>query len=269
MAMATDSASAQAIGMNHMHGKHMTKQAMANAGRRDKIHPDVDFDKAFLKSINDADGVCTVLHAYGNTVLVLLLKRAKSNDDSVTYDMQDAGKDTETGEVLFDVQEARAWADSEGGTSQPGKKNLLCIAWSSREMKKLAKAFPQSISIDATHKTVNIDNMYHLTVTTKDSFGKTIVVLRLWIPNQQKWIFRYVMLVVIPQMFGRRFCDQVKAIVTDGDPHLISIIDLSIQRIFKSAKRKQCCWHIVDRPLNTTKYRSKFHTKPGVSLYFV
>ena len=132
---------------------------------------------------------------------------------------------------------------------------------------RLANAFSQSLSIDATHKTVKIDGLSHLTVTVKDSFGKTTVVLRLWIPNQKEWMFKYVLNVVIPKLLGDRYCKRVKAICTDGDPFLIRMVNLSISTMYTNAVRIPCAWHIIDRPMVAA--RSRFSPRKSVSNYFI
>lgn len=47
----------------------------------------------------------------------------------------------------------------EGGQYNRLDQDLFCIAWCSKDMCRLARAFSQSLSIDSTHNTVKIDNM--------------------------------------------------------------------------------------------------------------
>jgi hypothetical protein len=81
--------------------------------------------------------------------------------------------------------------------------------------------------MDATHKVVCIiDNLLMFTVTVNDTMGNTYVVARFWIPNQQQWMFRYILLEVLPKLFDEDFCNKVKSFVCDGDDHLIKMIHL-------------------------------------------
>jgi hypothetical protein len=106
-----------------------------------------------------------------------------------------------------------------------------------------------------------------MTITTKDAFGKTYVILRMWIPNQKTWMFRYVILDLIPAMIGVTYACRVRAIVSDGDPQLIKVIDLAIAQKYRNAVRIPCAWHIIDRSL--LKARREFHVKWNVSVHWL
>ena len=80
-------------------------------------------------------------------------------------------------------------------------------------------------------------------------------------------MFKYVLHYVIPEVFGNDFCKNVRAIVSDGDPQLIKIIDNAIFKIYTNAVRQPCCWHIVDKPMQ--KVKKKFAPKHHTSSYFV
>jgi hypothetical protein len=130
---------------------------------------------------------------------------------------------------------------------------------------KLARAFHLTFSIDASHGICKIDNLAIMTITTKDAFGKPYVILRMWIPNQKTLMFRYVILDLIPAMIGVINACKVRAIVSDGDPQLIKVIDLAIAQKYRNAVRIPCAWHIIDRSL--LKARREFHVKWNVSVY--
>ena len=130
----------------------------------------------------------------------------------------------------------------------------------------LAKAFPLNISIDATHKTCVIANLCLLTITAKDSLGYTNVLLRMWIPNQKTWMFRFVLEYVIPTMIGSSYCKLVQAIISDGDPQLIKCIEGAIVKIYNNAIRIPCTWHLVERSMNGAS--TNFVAKKHVSKYW-
>lgn len=108
--------------------------------------------------------------------------------------------DPTTGQINEDTAAAANWVKETKSSLSKSHEDLICLAWTSKDMMRLANAFPQSLSIDVTHKTVKIDGLSLLTMTVKDSFGKTTVIMRLWIPNQRQWMFRYVLLKVIPKL---------------------------------------------------------------------
>ena len=246
---------------------------MANSSTKDTISARSKIDKSHLMKLNDAEGITKLLHEYGCRVLCLKMVTNKLDDhsspvkpNSITYDISENGK-ASSGEINYGQEAVTEWVETTKSDLSNQQQDLICIAWTSKDMIKLAIAFPQTLAIDATHKTVKIDGLLLLTVTVKDSFGKTTVVLRLWIPNQKSWIFKYVLLVVIPKIFGQSICFRVKAFITDGDPQFISMIDLAIKKLYVNAVRLACGWHLIDRPM--AKQRKKFITQKVVSPYFV
>lgn len=274
MGFATSSSSSMAMGMYKMHKHTVTKQAMANCSVKDKISFHSDIDKSKLREVNDAEGVRDVLHEHGCRVLILQLMGSTSQCSvpKVTYDVSEPDVDSTSGNIDYDekgVDEkgVSSWVQQTKSSLSKQHKDLICIAWITKDMKRLANAFSQSLSIDATHKTVKIDGLSHLTVTVKDSFGKTTVVTRLWIPNQKEWMFKYVLNVVIPKLLGDTYCSRVKAICTDGDQVLIRMVNLAINTIYTNAVRLPCAWHLIDRPMVAA--RARFAPKSHVSLYFI
>ena len=269
MGFATSSSSSMAMGIYKMHRHTVTKQAMANSSLRDKISFHSHIDTSKLREVNDADGVRDILHEHDCTVLILQLINSPSptNMPTVKYNVTEPHVDSTSGSIGYDENGVSSWVQDTKSSLSKQHKDLICIAWINKEMKRLANAFSQSLSIDATHKTVKIDGLSHLTVTVKDSLGKTTVVLRLWIPNQKEWMFKYVLNVVIPKLLGDSYCKRVKAICTDGDQHLIRMVNLSMNTIYTNAVRIPCAWHLIDRPLMLA--RPKFAPRNSVSLYFI
>jgi predicted protein tyrosine phosphatase len=97
------------------------------------------------------------------------------------------------------------WVHETKSAKMANQDTLICLGWASKDMIWLANAFPQSLSVDATHKTVNIDGSL-LTVTTKDAFGKTNIVLCFWIPNQKQWMSKSILQQAIPNILGHDIC---------------------------------------------------------------
>ena len=269
MGFATSSSSSMAIGMYKMHRHTVTKQAMANSSSKDKISFHSDIDKSKLKEMNDAQGVRDILHEHRCKVLILELIDSPnpSSVPTVKFNVTEPDVDATSGSINHDTNGVSSWVQETKSSLSKQHKDLICIAWISKDMKRLANAFSQSLSIDATHKTVKIDGLSHLTVTVKDSFGKTTVVLRLWIPNQKEWMFKYVLNIVIPKLLGDRYCKRVKAICTDGDQFLIRMVNLSISTVYTNAVRIPCAWHIIDRPMVAA--RARFSPRSNVSNYFI
>ena len=176
--------------------------------------------------------------------------------NTITYDISGNGQASTSGEIDYGQEAVTEWVKNTKSILSKQQQDLICTAWTSKDVMKLARAL-----------TVKIDGLLLLTVTVKDSFGKTTVVLWLWIPNQKAWIFKYVLLVVISKSFGHSVCSRVQAFITDGDPQLISMIDLAIKKIYVNAVQLACGCHLIDRPM--ANQRRKFITQKVGSPYFV
>ena len=293
MSFATSSGSSQANGLRKMSNHKMTKQAACNAKKNDVVSLKVDVDEEELRAINNRESLTKLLLKYECRVIAMTHKvcdSTKENTDwmkksdtasslltthdilsapstsAVTLTVAEKGQIERSTNVEEGGQEAAAWVSSEKSAYSKDSKHLLCLAWANEDQIKLARAFSQSLSIDCTHK-ATADGYYLFTVTVRDSQGKTTVVARIWIPNQKKFMFRFVMFEVIPNLFGHDMCTKVRVVVSDGDIHQTSILDLAIERLYKNAVRIPCAWHLVDRPMN--ERRGRFHLQQGVSKYFL
>ena len=267
IAQGSTSASVQSLGIHNVSGGSIvrTKQALRNAGRNDIIGPTMTFERKQLQSMNDAEGLKILLRSYNCSVLTITHKNRKVMLNVSEINLPEKVSD-ELSNPHLGGEDAREWLEGEKSSLATNETDLLSIAWCSPQMRKLANAFPHSLSIDGTHKTVVINNMTHLTVTVKTSFGSTFVILRVFIPNQQTWMFRYILMVVIPNLLGNNICQKVKSFITDGDPQLCGIVDYAITTLYRNAKRKRCTWHVIDRMME--KYRTRFTVKKSVSKNF-
>ena len=102
MSFATQTGSAQAIGLNKQHSFATTKQAMANASCKDTLDSRTDMDRQELRSINDADSLKKLLLNNGCKVAVLKLVGYDDNNrpSKVTYEVSDNSIETpKTGQI--------------------------------------------------------------------------------------------------------------------------------------------------------------------------
>ena len=278
MGYATPSGSSQASGLRKLHNVDRTKQAVSNAAVKDTVNEESSTDRKVLRELNDADGCRDhLVQAHKCKVLLLKLRNedeANNQKTSIACDVTDITGQEGGGVIIDDgsggdlnVEAVQEWLRKTKSTLSANHTDLVCFAWTTKEMIKLANAFPQSLSLDATHKATKIDGLSLFTATVKDSFGKTTVILRMWIPNQKEWMFKFILMDIIPQLLGRQYCEKVRCIVTDGDMYLIKQVDAAIMALYKNAIRLPCSWHLIDRPMNDQ--RSKFVTKRGISPYFL
>ena len=81
-------------------------------------------------------------------------------------------------------------------------KVFVAVAWVVKQELRWFKMFPEVVHVDATsHST---EKKFHLlTFSVKTAFGKQVVFLRMWIPNQKRstfrWFFRHCLARLFPK----------------------------------------------------------------------
>ena len=99
---------------------------------------------------------------------------------------------TESDEVTSFVSDRR---------SQFGVKSdqqlMMAIAWTIPHETNLFHFFPSVIFVDTTMDT-NKENRPLLSLVGRDTNGKAFTLLRVYLPNQQLWVFRWVFCVLLP-----------------------------------------------------------------------
>ena len=125
---------------------------------------------------------------------------------------------------------------------------MVAYVWSNSEDLKRFKAFPEIIQIDGLEKTNN-ENMVLITLAGMDANRKMFPIARAYVPNQKRWVFRYIFEYAFPRLVGREVLTMVQVIVTDGDSNETQQLDESLEKYYCNAKRIRCGWHLVDRNL--------------------
>ena len=126
------------------------------------------------------------------------------------------------------------------------QKYMMSFAWVNPKELVLLVAFPEVIMIDTMEKTNNKKRSL-LTAGGKDSNGNMFIVLRVFMPNQQSWMFWWIFSVVYPRLIPKHILCDIKVIITNGDPQKFSQIDNAILNVIPNAKRLRCGWHIVSQ----------------------
>jgi len=125
-------------------------------------------------------------------------------------------------------------------------KVFLAIAWVFKPELRFFKLFPEVIHVDGTsHST---QKKYELiTFSVKTSLGRQVVFLRVWLPDQKRysfrWIFQHVLLGLIPKSVFLR----TRMVMGDGDRQQQAEIEAAIKDYMPNARFGGCGWHIVDR----------------------
>lgn len=72
-------------------------------------------------------------------------------------------------------------------------------------------------------------------------------ILRVFMPNEQAWIFRFILREIFPRVFSKDLLLKVRVIVSDGDTSEFGQIDSEIADFINNTTRIRCVWHVVDR----------------------
>ena len=261
-----------AIGMNREFGQMYSRQFLKNRSSTDTINASSTLTKSALHSCNDAEGIQNYLIKNHNCRVVVMrtLQHSDQKEDVCNVSVESSLCASDRTETVIvppdeDALEVREYISKTQARNRD--KALLSLAWMTPSQLRLAKAFNLAISIDSTHKACQLDNLSLMTVTVKDSFGQTYVIVSFWIPNQKTWMFRYVLMESIPRMVGRDVCLNVRAIISDGDRQICRAIDVAIQTYYCNAIRLPCTWHIVCPPMR--HLHRNIITKKNVSSYWL
>ena len=72
--------------------------------------------------------------------------------------------------------------------------------------------------MDVTSQTNNEKRPFFL-VAGKDSHGKSFTAARIFLPSEQKWVFRWIFQCCLPTLFGESVTKRNRVCITDGDNH--------------------------------------------------
>ena len=153
--------------------------------------------------------------------------------------------ESENGEVTQFIKESR---DVYKCTKQ--QLLLMSLAWVLPKERDMFTLFPEVITVDCTADTNN-ESRPLLTMGGKDANGKVFMFLRVFLPNEKRWIFRWVFNIVLHKFFHKDVLNRIKLIISDGDQQECGSIDNAIGMFMKGAKRARCGWHIVNRNFST------------------
>ena len=120
---------------------------------------------------------------------------------------------------------------------------FISLAWVTPMEQKLFQYFPEVMCVD-TVSDINKDKRPILSISRKDSFGKMLIILRAFLPNERAWKFRWIFTIVLPTLFPYYLLSQVKAIMTDGCPQDFMQIDMAREIYFKNILKIRCGFHL-------------------------
>lgn len=120
---------------------------------------------------------------------------------------------------------------------------FISIAWLVLPMFRLFKLCPEVIWCDVTSHSNN-KGFNLLTFSCRTSVDMQAVFLWIWIPNQQRYSFRWVFQHAIPNLIPKWLRERVLLIMKDGDAQQRNEILRALFRVFPNAKEAGCGFHI-------------------------
>lgn len=120
---------------------------------------------------------------------------------------------------------------------------FICIAWIYLPAFRFFMLCPEVIWCDVTSHSNN-KGFHLLTFSCRTSINKQVIFMWIWIPNQQRFGFRWVFQHAIPTLISRFLRFRVKFIMKDGDPQQRNEILIALKRVFTNAIEGSCGFHI-------------------------
>lgn len=93
---------------------------------------------------------------------------------------------------------------------------LLAIGWVHDRERLVSSFFHEVVKVDCTSSICNEDGRSLLTMSSIDSMGNTFVFLRVLIPTESAWVFKWVLL-LLTTLFPPSHFNHLKMFITDGD----------------------------------------------------
>ena len=115
---------------------------------------------------------------------------------------------------------------------------FIAVAWISKPAFRLFKLCPEVVWVDATSHSNN-KGFHLLTFSSRTSIGKQVVFMWVFIPNQQRFSFRWVFQEAIPTLLPKWLRDRVVFIMKDADPHQRNEILASFKTQFLKMLRRE------------------------------
>ena len=85
----------------------------------------------------------------------------------------------------------------------PDQDLMLALAWVRPEELDMAYLYPEVLMVDVVCG-VNREQLPLLTITGITRFNKVFTVLRAYLPNQRRWMFKWIFSIVVPLFLGKR-----------------------------------------------------------------
>ncbi len=118
------------------------------------------------------------------------------------------------------------------------------MAWIVKPAFQLFKLCPEVVWLDVTSHSKN-KGFHLLTFSSCLSIGKQIVRMWIFIPNQQRFSFRWVFKEALPKLVPKWLMERVLFFMKDGDPQQRNEILSAMKSVFVNASEGTCGYHVV------------------------
>ena len=122
---------------------------------------------------------------------------------------------------------------------------FIAVAWIVKPAFRLFKLCPEVVWVDVTSHSNN-KGFHLLTFSSRLSIGKQVVWLWIFIPNQQRFSFRWVFQEAIPTLVPKWLRDRVQFFMKDADPQQRNEIQSAMSSHFVNATEGTCGYHLVN-----------------------
>jgi hypothetical protein len=123
---------------------------------------------------------------------------------------------------------------------------FIAVAWASIHDIRVFKLFPEVFHVDCTCDG-NVTGNYLLTFSCRTSTGKQVVFLKIWIPSQKRFSFRWVFAFVLCSLIPASVFFRTRLVMVDGDPQQRDELSKAIEEYIPNARIGGCGWHIVNQ----------------------
>jgi len=120
---------------------------------------------------------------------------------------------------------------------------FIGVGWIVLPAFRYFKLCPEVIWCDVTSHSNN-KGFHLLTFSCRTSVDKQVVFLWFWMPNQQRFSFRWVFQHAIPNLIPKWLRDRVTFIMKDGDAQQQNEINHALGTVFVNARDGNCGFHI-------------------------
>jgi hypothetical protein len=104
---------------------------------------------------------------------------------------------------------------------------FVAVLWVTKEERELFRKSPSVVKIDTTFGT-NDRSMPLLSITGLKSNGQTFTIAHTYLPNEQSWVFHWILSHALPHLLGVKAMKKIVVIVSDGDSTKIAQISIAL-----------------------------------------